>query len=733
MKYTTRIIGFLSLLTLFVVTDVANAQVCVPPPAGLVSWLPMDGSVIDIVDGNNPSATNALSFVPGKVATGVTFGADGFIDIPHSANLATQRFTIDAWVKPEGPGPNNDQFGSIIVVKAMSSGTNVPIYLGWSELDNTFLFIFGNMVTERIVTANTFPPGSFYHVAATYDGATFKLYVNGSLEAQRDAVKTISYDASFPWNIGSAPSDRRGSFARTWNGVIDEVEIYNRALSASEIQAIFNADSAGTCKPDGDGDGVADKNDACPATPAGTAVNAAGCPANQCLALRIADGGADLSSSLGSWWPLDETTGTIANDVTDATPGTLTGTTSVAGKVSNARRFVVPGNFVVPSGDVMIADGSGTLDISGNQVTIDGWIKLENNPTGSQTFAVNIGKVTYPASQAYLLSFESPTSALGLPPNQWMMQYVLTNGSGTRVHNQNTGVVVTVNGQYHHFALTYDGSNVRLYVDGTLQATFPFSGNLKSVPGEPVTINSGGGLAPFSADEVEIFNRALSASEIQAIFLAGSAGKCKLSNQPPVAEAGQDRTVECTSPADTNLILDGSASSDPELDPLTYTWTGPFETTSGRTAIVSLPIGTHEVTLTVDDGQGVTDSDTATMVVEDTTPPTIDSLDANPKTLWPPNHQMVSASVAAAVADTCDAAPTCQIIAGSSNEPVDGQGRGDRAPDWEITGASTAYLRAERSARGNGRVYTLTVECVDASGNASSSSVDITVPHDQWK
>ncbi len=135
----------------------------------------------------------------------------------------------------------------------------------------------------------------------------------------------------------------------------------------------------------------------------------------------------------------------------------------------------------------------------------------------------------------------------------------------------------------------------------------------------------------------------------------------------------------------------------------------------------------------MDDGQGVTDSATVTVVVEDTTPPTIDSLSANPSTLWPPNHKMIPASLAPAVADTCDAAPTCQIIAVSSNEPVDGQGRGDRAPDWEITGDFTLDLRAERSGHGNGRVYMLTVECVDGSGNTSSSSVDITVPHDQRK
>ncbi len=207
----------------------------------------------------------------------------------------------------------------------------------------------------------------------------------------------------------------------------------------------------------------------------------------------------------------------------------------------------------------------------------------------------------------------------------------------------------------------------------------------------------------------------------------GSTPPC-IANQPPVADAGLDQTVECNSTNETSVLLDGTGSTDPDGDPLTYAWTGPFGTTNGPTAIVTLPLGTHLITLTVDDGQGGIDSDTLTVVVEDTTPPSINSLTATPSTLSPPNHKMVPVSVAVAVSDACDAAPTCQIIAVSSNEPVGGQGRGDRAPDWEITGDFTVNLRAERAGGGSGRVYTITLECSDASGNTSTGTVNVTVP-----
>jgi hypothetical protein len=66
----------------------------------------------------------------------------------------------------------------------------------------------------------------------------------------------------------------------------------------------------------------------------------------------------------------------------------------------------------------------------------------------------------------------------------------------------------------------------------------------------------------------------------------------------------------------------------------------------------------------------------------------------------------------------------------SSNEPQNGLGDGNMAPDWEITGDDTVNLRAERSGRRSGRVYTIAVTCTDACGNNSTGNVVVNVPHD---
>jgi hypothetical protein len=66
----------------------------------------------------------------------------------------------------------------------------------------------------------------------------------------------------------------------------------------------------------------------------------------------------------------------------------------------------------------------------------------------------------------------------------------------------------------------------------------------------------------------------------------------------------------------------------------------------------------------------------------------------------------------------------------TSNEPIEGLGDGDTSPDWVITGNLAVDLRAERAGNGSGRIYTITVRCTDAAGNASARSVLVTVPHD---
>jgi photosystem II stability/assembly factor-like uncharacterized protein len=103
---------------------------------------------------------------------------------------------------------------------------------------------------------------------------------------------------------------------------------------------------------------------------------------------------------------------------------------------------------------------------------------------------------------------------------------------------------------------------------------------------------------------------------------------------------------------------------------------------------------------------------------------TILALSATPNVLWPPDHKMVPVILSATASGGCGSA-SCQITSVSSNEPVDLDG------DWVITGPLTLNLRSERNGLGTGRIYTITVECTDASGERTNQTITVMVPHDQ--
>jgi endo-1,4-beta-xylanase len=117
----------------------------------------------------------------------------------------------------------------------------------------------------------------------------------------------------------------------------------------------------------------------------------------------------------------------------------------------------------------------------------------------------------------------------------------------------------------------------------------------------------------------------------------------------------------------------------------------------------------------------------------DTTPPTL-TVFATPSVLWPPSHRLVPISVSVSASDDSGSVSVV-LVSITSNEPDEGLGDGDTANDVEQAdfGAFDAdfLLRAERSGTGSGRVYTITYEATDPSGNTTTASAAVTVPVSQ--
>ncbi len=203
-------------------------------------------------------------------------------------------------------------------------------------------------------------------------------------------------------------------------------------------------------------------------------------------------------------------------------------------------------------------------------------------------------------------------------------------------------------------------------------------------------------------------------------------------NRPPDADAGADQTLECEGTAGTAVSLDGSGSSDPDGDALTFTWRDASSSVVGTTAGVNLtlPLGTHVFTLTVDDGSGGSDTDSVTIVVADTTAPEI-SVTLSPSVLKPANHKLIDIAATVVAEDGCGTAAVT-LVSVVSNEPDNGLGDGDTAGDIQGAAIGTDdrafQLRAERSGGGNGRVYTVTYAATDGSGNVATVSAMVVVP-----
>ena len=106
---------------------------------------------------------------------------------------------------------------------------------------------------------------------------------------------------------------------------------------------------------------------------------------------------------------------------------------------------------------------------------------------------------------------------------------------------------------------------------------------------------------------------------------------------------------------------------------------------------------------------------------------------ATPSILWPPDHALVAITTAVTVTDSLSGPAGFALVEATSSEPDDGLGDGDTAGDiqgWNAGGADTSgWLRAERSANGPGRIYTLTYRGSDRAGNSRTCATTVTVPH----
>ena len=224
-------------------TLTVNAVTCTPPPPNMISWWPGDGNASDLVgghDGTFGGGANANAI--GEVVKAFQFqGGAEVVTVPNSAvyDFGANPFTIDTWVK------FNNISGSDILVGHSEGSGFLNKWIFWLNAGNLAIHLNGPAVGGIVDIGVPFSPttGVWYHVAVTRSGSTYKFYVNGA-QIGTDQTNTATVPpANAPLTLGQAEA------IASLNGLLDEVEIFDRALDGPELAAIYYAGRFGKCSP----------------------------------------------------------------------------------------------------------------------------------------------------------------------------------------------------------------------------------------------------------------------------------------------------------------------------------------------------------------------------------------------------------------------------------------------------------------------------------------------------
>ena len=241
-------------------TATSTPRECTQPPSGLVSLWAGDGTASDATGRNPGAASGQVAYGPGMVGDAFSFNGASEVRVEDSISLNPQELTIEAWVFPTATDGKID----IIVNKEANRspfqyemgirGSDEPS-VGSLPVGELAFYLDGIQGLPReyyawVSGGGIIPTYAWTHVALVFDGSSARAYINGVPSRAVSELTGSLTTTTGPLKIGSRaddtiamdPDDR-------FNGLIDEVALYDRALSPAEIQTIFSAGSAGKCKP----------------------------------------------------------------------------------------------------------------------------------------------------------------------------------------------------------------------------------------------------------------------------------------------------------------------------------------------------------------------------------------------------------------------------------------------------------------------------------------------------
>jgi Concanavalin A-like lectin/glucanases superfamily/Domain of unknown function (DUF1929)/Bacterial Ig domain/Glyoxal oxidase N-terminus/Glucodextranase, domain B len=529
-------------------------------------------SVIDASGSNNNGTfgSGVTRTTAGKFGGALVFnGTSGLVTIPNSASLQlTTGMTLEAWVNPS----------------VVNSAWRDVIYKG---NDNYFLEgtsdnggrpgaggIFGGAGAVTYGTA-ALAANTWTHLVETYDGTNLRLYVNGALVSSLARTGNIATSTN-PLQIGGD-----SLFGQFFQGMIDEVRVYNAALTAAQIQADMNTPVGGTPPPDTTGPAVAITSHTNNQTVATSSITVSGTASDSGLGNNgissvtvngvAASGGTATGSGTANWSrsvtlnPGANTITVVAKDASTAQNSTTVQIT-VTYNATQTPGLVAAYGFNETSGttvtDVSGSNNNGTFGSGVTRTTAGKF-------GGALVFNGASGLVTIPNSASLQLTTGMTLEAWVNPSTvdgAWRDviykgndSYYLeaTSSNGGRPGAGGTfgttyGTAALVANTWTHLAVTYDRVTLRLYVNGVQVSSLAATAAIATST-NPLQIGGDSIYGQFfqgMIDEVRVYNRALTPPEIQndVITPVGNGGT------PPPGDSGPPN-VAITTPAPGSTVF----------------------------------------------------------------------------------------------------------------------------------------------------------------------------------
>ncbi|MBI2580281.1 hypothetical protein HYV85_00555 [Candidatus Woesearchaeota archaeon] len=464
----------------------------------------------------------------GKRGKALAFDGDGdYVNVSNSASFNVENFTIEMWFNPK----DADGFTNTLLNRhAQTTGDGH----WWLHTDLTeFQFGYSNSsTTPQVSLASTFSKDVWAHIAVTFSRATgnVTLYKNGAFTSTNISYNMLN-TTSGDLYIGSY----QGIASYSFNGTIDEVKIWNRALNETEINASY---SAGTYRYSKNFTGLSDGNYsyyAAVVDSAGTLVQTtnrtiyvdtvapaisliANTPANASVLgssfifINTSENDAgnnhnelsafiDFNNSLVGYWRFEEGSGNVSVDFSGYgnngnISGISTGLTNwtSAGKRGGGLYFNGSGSPGGSDSSNLTIPGSVSLNNISEAITMEAWVNPDRY-TGSGTVMIKDG-----------------SSYLQMDTAGQVIAYFY---GLTAPGYHNSGYIVPLN-TWTHLAVVYNGSHVNIYRNGVENYTNASSGSITKTGLVLASDKSG------VMDELKIWNRALSRQEINASFHAGN-------------------------------------------------------------------------------------------------------------------------------------------------------------------------------------------------------------------